>query len=72
VVMTSVTSIIGFGGLAVTSHKGLQSIGYVAITGIVFTLLSTLLLMPSLLWLAEKMNMTWVIAKVGGDGALDH
>jgi predicted RND superfamily exporter protein/polyhydroxyalkanoate synthesis regulator phasin len=72
VVMTSVTSIIGFGGLAVTSHRGLQSIGYVAITGIVFTLLSTLLLMPSLLWLAEKMNLTWVIAKVGGDGAIDH
>lgn len=62
VFMTSVTSIIGFGGLAVTDHRGLQSIGYVAITGIVCTLLSTLLLMPSLLWFAEKMNWTWAIA----------
>ena len=67
--MTSVTSIIGFGGLAVTNHRGLQSIGYVAITGIICALLSTLLLMPSLIWFAEKMKWEWVIAKVGGD---DH
>ncbi|MEZ4459301.1 MAG: MMPL family transporter [bacterium] len=69
ILMTSVTSIIGFGGLAVTNHRGLQSIGYVAITGIICALLSTLLLMPSLIWFAEKMKWEWVIAKVGGD---DH
>lgn len=69
IVMTSVTSIVGFGGLAITNHHGLQSIGYVAITGIICTLMSTLLLMPSLLWLAETMNLTWVIAKEGGDEA---
>lgn len=62
VAMTSVTSMIGFGGLAVTNYAGLQSIGYVAITGITCTLLSTLLLMPSLLWMAEKYEIKWIMA----------
>lgn len=66
IVMTSITSIIGFGGLAVTDHRGLQSIGYVAITGIVCALLSTLLLMPSLIWFAERMGWKWAVADEGG------
>lgn len=61
IVMTSITSMIGFGGLATTNYAGLQSIGYVAMTGITCTLFSTLLLMPSLIWAAEKLNWTWVL-----------
>lgn len=66
VVMTSVTSMIGFGGLAVTNYAGLQSIGYVAITGITCALFSTLLLMPSILWFAEKHGWTWITAPKQG------
>lgn len=59
--MTSITSMIGFGGLAITDHDGLQSIGALAIIGISTTLLATLLLMPSILWLAETYELDWVV-----------
>lgn len=57
VLMTSVTSTIGFGGLAVTEHSGLQSIGYVAIVGIASTLLATLLILPSVLHFSERYGL---------------
>jgi uncharacterized protein len=57
IAMTTVTSIIGFGGLAVTNYAGLQSIGYLAIVGIAASFLATFLLMPSILWLAERFNL---------------
>lgn len=56
ILMTSLTSIIGFGGLALTNYAGLKSIGYVAIIGILATLIATLLVMPSVLYFAEKLN----------------
>jgi len=61
VVMTSLTSIIGFGGLAVTGHFGLKSIGYVAICGILTTLAATLLVMPTILYFSEKWKVNSVI-----------
>ncbi|MFW6057454.1 MAG: efflux RND transporter permease subunit, partial [Persicimonas sp.] len=64
IVMTSVTSMIGFGGLTVTSHDGLQSIGYLAIAGIASTLVATLLVLPAILWLGEKYDIQWL---VGGE-----
>lgn len=57
VMMTSVTSTVGFGGLAITQHFGLKSIGYVAISGIGATLLATLLILPSLLYFSERYNL---------------
>lgn len=54
VAMTSVTSGIGFGGLAIAEYSGLQSIGYLAILGIASTFVATILLLPALLWLAER------------------
>ena len=72
--MTTVTSIIGFGGLAITDYAGLQSIGYLAITGLASAFLATLLVLPALLWLAEKANWTSVIPKVeevGTNGNID-
>lgn len=56
IVMTSVTSMVGFGGLAITHYAGLKSIGYLAIVGILATLLATLLLLPSSLLLIEVMS----------------
>lgn len=61
ITMTTVTAIIGFGGLAVTHYAGLQSIGYLSIIGLVTTHLATIIIMPSLLWLAEKRNWTWIL-----------
>ncbi len=64
IAMTSVTSMIGFGGLAVTTHDGLQSIGYLAIAGIASTLVATLLVLPAILWMGEKYDIQWL---VGGE-----
>lgn len=55
VTMTSVTSLIGFGGLVVTDYKGLQSLGQLAIIGISFAWLATLVVLPSLLWAREQL-----------------
>ena len=55
VTMTSVTSLIGFGGLVVTDYDGLRSIGLLAILGITFAWLATLLVLPALLWAREEL-----------------
>ena len=61
--MTTVTSMIGFGGLAVTNYAGLQSLGYLAIVGIASAFLATILVMPAFLWVAEQRGWGWVSAK---------
>lgn len=63
IVMTSITSMIGFGGLAVTNYDGLQSIGYVAIVGIAATLVATLMVLPAILWLGEKYDVKWLVGE---------
>jgi predicted RND superfamily exporter protein len=63
IVMTSITSMIGFGGLAVTDYDGLQSIGYLAIIGIATTLVATLLVLPPILWLGEKYDIKWLVGE---------
>lgn len=55
ITMTSLTSLIGFGGLVVTNYKGLQSLGQLAIIGIVFAWLATILVLPALLWAREEL-----------------
>lgn len=51
--MTSVTSMLGFGGLAITDYPGLASIGHLAICGIATTWVATVMVMPALLRLVE-------------------
>jgi hypothetical protein len=46
VAMNALTSGIGFGGLALTDNAGLRSIGYLAVVGVVCSLLSTLIMLP--------------------------
>jgi predicted RND superfamily exporter protein len=54
--MTSLTSLIGFGGLAITNYRGLQSLGQLAIVGIICALFATVLVLPSLLWAIERLR----------------
>ena len=54
VLMTSITSLIGFGGLAITDYKGLVSIGQLAIVGIVCAFVATITVLPPLLWLIDR------------------
>lgn len=63
VTMASITSGVGFGGLAVTEHGGLSSIGHLAIVGISTTLVATLLVTPVILWATEYYEIEWLLPR---------
>ncbi len=51
----SLTTMLGFAGLTLTTHPGLQSIGTLAVIGIGLTLLSGLIFAPALIqWLEDR------------------
>lgn len=54
VTMGSMTTMIGFAGLLLSFHPGLQTIGELAVVGIGATLISALLFLPALLQWLEK------------------
>ena len=51
--MGALTNLIGFGGLLLSSHPGLRSIGVLAVVGIGSTLAATLVFFPALLQVLE-------------------
>jgi hypothetical protein len=63
VAMASITSMVGFGGLAITHHGGLSSIGHLAIVGIGTTLVATFLTMPVVFWLGETFRIDWLLPR---------
>ena len=48
VVLTSLTTIVGFGSLSLSHYPGLKSMGYVAIIGISACLLASLIILPAI------------------------
>jgi predicted RND superfamily exporter protein len=70
ILMTSVTSGLGFGGLAITDQASLQSIGWLAVFGIGSTFLATVLAMPPLLYLAERSD--WLSILVADDATSER
>ncbi|MEQ9406508.1 MAG: MMPL family transporter [Fuerstiella sp.] len=54
VLLTSLTSIIGFGSLMVSAHQGLKSVGIVLSVGVACCLLVALVLVPPLLVLVAR------------------
>jgi hypothetical protein len=55
VTMGSLTTMIGFGGLLLSFHPGLHSIGVLAVVGIGTTLLSAVFFLPALFqWLEDR------------------
>ena len=55
VVLTSMTTMIGFGCLVIAEHKGLRSLGVVMAIGSAACLLAVVVLLPSLLALRERL-----------------
>lgn len=53
VTMGALTNLIGFGGLLLSTHPGLRSIGLLAVVGIGSTLVATLAFYPALLQVVE-------------------
>ena len=59
IVMTTLTTVVGFGSLTFASYGGLKSIGYLAILGVTSCLIAALFVMPSLMALkSEKGDST--------------
>lgn len=55
VLITSLTTMVGFGSLMIASHRGLQSLGRVLTIGTCCCLFSSLVMLPALLtWLAKN------------------
>ena len=54
--MGALTNLIGFGGLLLSSHPGLRSIGLLAVVGIGATMAATLVFFPALLQVLEDMR----------------
>lgn len=51
--VSAMTTVVGFSGLLFSIHPGMRSIGELAILGILLTLLASLLVLPSLIYLLE-------------------
>ena len=56
VTMGALTNLIGFGGLLLSSHPGLRSIGLLAVVGIGSTMAATLVFFPALLQVLEDVR----------------
>ena len=54
IVITSLTTVAGFSGLLVASHRGVRSLGVVACVGACAMLFTSVVLLPSALRLAER------------------
>lgn len=54
VVLTSLTTVVGFGSIALAHYPGLKSMGYVAVIGIAACLFTSLLFLPALFALLRR------------------
>jgi predicted RND superfamily exporter protein len=51
ILITSLTTIIGFGSMMIASHRGLQSLGRVLVIGITCCLITSIVVLPAILYL---------------------
>jgi predicted RND superfamily exporter protein len=59
VLITSLTTMVGFGSLMIASHRGLQSLGRVLTIGVSCCLFTSLVMLPALLsWLTRDRPQT--------------
>ena len=56
VVLSALTTIASFASLAVSPHRGTASMGILLAVGLTFMLLTTLILLPALLTVAEQIR----------------
>ena len=71
IVLTSLTSMVGFGSLCIAGHRGLFSVGVTLVTGIGCCLFVSLFLLPGVLALLsrEPKEETAVAGRAGDDAA---
>ena len=56
IMLTSLTSMIGFGSMLVAAHRGLASLGLVLVIGVGSCLFVSLVTLPAILTLADRMK----------------
>lgn len=67
-VMTSLTTIVGFGSLALADFKGVREMGLISILGITYTLIVSLVILPALLKIWGARHSLWdVISRDNGE-----
>jgi predicted RND superfamily exporter protein len=57
--MTSLTTIVGFGSLALADFRGIREMGLISILGITYTLIASLVLLPALLKIWTQRHTFW-------------
>ena len=65
VLITSLTTMVGFGSLMIASHRGLQSLGRVLTIGVSCCLFTSLVMLPALLACASRMRGEWEASEQG-------
>jgi len=64
-VLTTLTTMAGFGSLVISRYKGLSSFGFVTILGMFFILLTSLVALPAMLALVERRRAARATADAG-------
>ena len=71
--MGTLTTMVGFGGLLLSFHPGLNSIGMLAVLGLGATLLAAVVFLPALLqWLEDWEGLSAAWAEENRSGAGGH
>lgn len=63
VFMSSSTTLVGFGGMIMSQHGGLNSMGWLAIIGISSCFIMTFIIQPGLMLIADKLNIKGTVPK---------
>ncbi|MBR4986296.1 MAG: MMPL family transporter, partial [Proteobacteria bacterium] len=61
VFMSSSTTLVGFGGMLLSQHRGLNSMGVLAVIGISSCFVATFLIQPGLILLAERLKIRGIV-----------
>ena len=73
VIIGVVTTMVGFGGLLLSFHPGLNSMGTLAVLGLGTTLLAAIVFLPALLqWLEDREGLSAAWAEENRSGAGGH
>ena len=51
--LTTLTTVCGFSGILFANHRGLQSMAWAAVAGMILALVASVILLPATLWVAE-------------------
>jgi predicted RND superfamily exporter protein len=56
VILTSLTTVIGFGSIALSHYPGLRSMGYVAVIGIGASMFASIIVLPAIFSMMRDKN----------------